>query len=107
MPEAWCGEKNGGTPQKDAEGRLPVKRAYKNLMYESLESSGLLNILGNFLKFYMGILVTRDAFTPQILPISSFRMSETTFPMDSQLPETSKAPIPLPKPTEKCRREFE
>jgi hypothetical protein len=65
-----------------------------------------LNILGNFPKFYMGILVTRDAFTLQIPPISSFRMSETASSIDLQLPETSKALIPLPKPTKKRRREL-
>jgi hypothetical protein len=65
-----------------------------------------LNILGNFLKFYMGILVARDALTLQIPLISSFRMSETASSMDPQLPETSKALIPLPKPTKKRRREL-
>ena len=65
-----------------------------------------MNILGNFPNFYMGILVTRDAFTLQIPPISSFRMYEIACSMESQLPETSKALIPLPKPTKKRRREL-
>jgi hypothetical protein len=33
-------------------------------------------------------------------------MSETASSMDPQLPETSKALIPLPKPTKKRRREL-
>jgi hypothetical protein len=65
-----------------------------------------LNILGNFPKFLVDILVTRDTFMLQILLISSFRMSETTSSMDSQLPETSKPLIPLPKATKKRRREL-